>query len=100
MVDRKAYRENDMRTAIYKGREYRLDYLGATRFGRRAKLSFMNGRRTFWVDAERVREIDPEPMNLATDHGRFDDEDYEMAIMEAERANERPPVPPEEVIPF
>lgn len=46
-----------MRTATYKGKRYRLDYLGSTRFGYRAKLSFFNGRKSFWVDGSRVYEI-------------------------------------------
>ena len=46
-----------MRTAMYKGKHYRLDYLGNTRYGRRAKLSFFNGRRSFWVNADAIREI-------------------------------------------
>lgn len=44
------------RTAEYKGRTYRLEFLGATKFGPRAKLQFLDGSKTFWVDAGLVRE--------------------------------------------
>lgn len=44
------------RTAQYKGRTYRLEYLGATKFGRRAKLKFMDGSKEFWVEAGLVTE--------------------------------------------
>lgn len=36
--------------AIYKGRKYRLEYIGETKFGYRAKLSFQDGFKKFWVD--------------------------------------------------
>lgn len=45
-----------MKTATYRGRVYRLEYIGATKFGRRAKLSFLDGSKEFWVDANQVRE--------------------------------------------
>jgi hypothetical protein len=45
-----------MKTATYKGRVYRLEYVGATKFGRRAKLAFLDGSKEFWVDAAAVRE--------------------------------------------
>ena len=48
-----------MRTnkATYKGRTYRLDWVGQTRYGRRAKLSFMDGSKSFWVDASKITEV-------------------------------------------
>ena len=45
-----------MKTATYKGKTYRLEYLGPTKFGRRAKLAFMDGSKEFWVDAALVSE--------------------------------------------
>lgn len=44
------------RTATYKGRTYRLEFLGDTKFGRRAKLAFLDGSKNFWVDASLVTE--------------------------------------------
>lgn len=42
------------RTATYKGRSYRLLYIGDTKFGRRAHLGFMDGSKDFWVSASLV----------------------------------------------
>lgn len=50
-----------MRTAIYKGKRYKLHFLGSTRYGMRAKLGFFSGWKSFWVDAHKVREEHPEP---------------------------------------
>jgi hypothetical protein len=41
-------------TAQYKGRSYRLAWVGETKYGRRAKLQFFDGSREFWVDATAV----------------------------------------------
>lgn len=41
-------------TATYKGRTYRLLWTGPTKFGRRAKLGFMDGSKEFWVAAAAV----------------------------------------------
>lgn len=41
-------------TATYKGRTYRLLWQGSTRYGRRAKLGFMDGTKQFWVDESRI----------------------------------------------
>jgi hypothetical protein len=43
-----------MRTVMYKGREYRLAWLGDTKYGRRAKLQFKDGSKEFWVAADAV----------------------------------------------
>ena len=43
-------------TAMYKGRAYRCLFLGATKFGRRAHLQFMDGSKDFWVAANLVTE--------------------------------------------
>jgi hypothetical protein len=43
-----------MATATYKGRKYRLEWSGDTKFGRKAKLSFWDGSKTFWVDLSAV----------------------------------------------
>ena len=44
--------------ATYKGRTYRLRFLGDTKFGRRAKLAFLDGSKEFWVDASLVAEAE------------------------------------------
>lgn len=44
------------KTATYKGKTYRLEFLGETKYGRRAKLAFLDGSREFWVDASLVTE--------------------------------------------
>jgi hypothetical protein len=41
-------------TASYKGRTYRLLWIGATKYGRRAKLGFWDGSKEFWADASAV----------------------------------------------
>lgn len=41
-------------TASYKGRQYKLLWIGQTKFGRRAKLGFFDGSKEFWVDAALV----------------------------------------------
>lgn len=43
-----------MQTATYKGKTYNLAYIGQTKYGRRAKLAFLNGSKEFWVDASLV----------------------------------------------
>lgn len=43
--------------ALYKNRTYRLDWVGSTKYGRRAKLSFMDGSKTFWVNAGLITEL-------------------------------------------
>ena len=42
------------KTAQYKGRAYRLLYIGPTKFGQRAHLQFLDGSKDFWVDAVMV----------------------------------------------
>jgi hypothetical protein len=42
------------RYATYKGRTYRLDFLGKTKYGERAHLTFLDGSKDFWVDAAAV----------------------------------------------
>jgi hypothetical protein len=37
--------------AEYKGRKYKLLFLGDTRHGKRAKLAFLDGSKEFWVPA-------------------------------------------------
>lgn len=44
------------RTAKYKGRTYRLLFMGKTKHGQRAKLAFMDGSKEFWVEASAVIE--------------------------------------------
>lgn len=45
------------RTATYKGRTYRLLWLGNTKFGSRARLQFMDGSKDFWVAGTEVSGI-------------------------------------------
>jgi hypothetical protein len=45
--------------ATYKGRKYKLCFLGDTKFGRRAKLSFWDGSKEFWVSADLVQVVNP-----------------------------------------
>lgn len=49
--------ENTQRTApkkgetvSYKGRNYTVVFAGTTKFGEKAKLSFLDGSKEFWVD--------------------------------------------------
>lgn len=55
-------------TGVYKGKKYRIEYLGKTKYGRRAKLQFLSGTREFWVDADLV-EVPPEPSNWGRSKG-------------------------------
>ena len=41
-------------TATYKGHQYRLLFIGQTKFGRRARLQFFDGSKDFWCDASLV----------------------------------------------
>jgi len=54
------------RTASYRGRTYRLLFVGETKYGRRAHLQFFDGSKDFWVDAVAVQEnqtYDPQKFN-------------------------------------
>lgn len=46
------FRKGDI--VSYKGRNYRLLWSGSTKYGDRAKLEFMDGTKSFWVDLDRV----------------------------------------------
>lgn len=48
--------QTSSRTAEYKGRTYRLLYLGETKYGVRAHLQFFDGSKDFWCDGSLVRE--------------------------------------------
>lgn len=41
----------------YKGRQYKQLFVGPTKFGRRAKLAFLDGGTEFWVDAKLVSPV-------------------------------------------
>lgn len=43
------------KTAEYKGRRYHVAWVGETKFGRRAKLQFLDRSKEFWVAATDVR---------------------------------------------
>jgi hypothetical protein len=42
------------KTCTYKGRQYRLAWKGRTKYGKRAKLEYFDGSKTFWVDATKI----------------------------------------------
>ena len=44
----------------YKGQEYNLLFKGKTKFGNRAKLQFLNGKKEFWVPLEALEGEVPE----------------------------------------
>lgn len=44
------------RVAEYKGRKYRLLWIGSTKYGQRAHLQFFDGSKDFWVAAGLVTE--------------------------------------------
>lgn len=46
------------RTAEYKGRKYRLLWIGHTKFGYRAHLEFFDGTKEFWCDGSMVMELE------------------------------------------
>ena len=57
-----------MKSAIYKGKTYNLLFLGTTKFGKKAKLGFLNDEKDFWVDASLVEVVSgtvPEPARSA-----------------------------------
>lgn len=45
----------------YKGRKYRLLWIGDTKFGKRAHLQFFDGTKDFWVDASAVTVSESAP---------------------------------------
>lgn len=45
----------------YKGRKYRIKYIGQTKFGHRANLEFFDGSRNFWVDSALVTVSESTP---------------------------------------
>ena len=46
------------RSVGYKGRTYRLLFMGATKYGQRAHLQFSDGSNDFWVAADLVTPLD------------------------------------------
>lgn len=48
-----------VRTAIYKGKKYKLNWSGQTRYGHRACLEFFgNSPKSFWVDSSLVQVLE------------------------------------------
>lgn len=45
--------------AMYKGKVYGLLFQGDTRFGYRARLQFLDGSSSFWVNGNLVRRLNP-----------------------------------------
>ena len=58
--------------AKYKGKVYRVLYQGPTRYGDRANLQFLDGSKSFWVDARLVtpHQGTPSSGSGATPFGR------------------------------
>lgn len=63
------------RTAVYRGRRYRLEFIGETKFGRRAKLGFFDGSKSFWVDASLVSVTDGTATPIHRSGGRYECEE-------------------------
>jgi len=40
--------------ATYRGKTYKLLYVGKTKFGHKAKLAFLDGSKEFWVDSSDI----------------------------------------------
>lgn len=53
--------------ATYKGRKYRLLFIGETKFGKRAHLQFFDGTKDFWVDASAVAVSESSPRARSDD---------------------------------
>jgi len=51
-LKRAGFRSEDV--VLYKGKKYKLVWVGPTKFGRRAKLQFLNGQKEFWVDEDAI----------------------------------------------
>lgn len=62
--------------ATYKGRTYKLLYLGKTKFGDKAKLGFMDGSKEFWVDAHLVTTAKAPPASCPVPLRRKQDKKY------------------------
>lgn len=53
--------------ALYRGKKYRVEYIGPTKYGRRAKLSwFSDADKSFWVDADKVSAASQDSANGRT----------------------------------
>jgi hypothetical protein len=67
----------DKGVALYKGRTYRVLFLGPTKFGERARLQFMDGSKDFWVDAALVQKTNPPPRSCPVPARRNPNRKYE-----------------------
>jgi hypothetical protein len=56
-----------MRVGTYKGHNYKLLFIGETKYGRRAHLAFIDGSKDFWVNAGDVTITD---QRVCVDCGR------------------------------
>jgi hypothetical protein len=45
------------KTAEYKGRKYRVAWVGETKYGCRAKLQFFDGSKEFWVAEDQIKYV-------------------------------------------
>lgn len=68
------------RTAEYKGKKYRLLFLGPTKYGKRARLQFWDGSKDFWVDAAQVREVAVSSQSKSQSKSRYEREDEECEL--------------------
>jgi hypothetical protein len=55
--------------ASYKGKKYRLLWIGDTKYGRRAHLGFFSGDKDFWVDASAVTVSENAPRRQSSSRG-------------------------------
>lgn len=45
----------ETKMGLYKGKKYRVKFVGPTKFGQRAHLEFLDGSKSFWAAAELVQ---------------------------------------------
>lgn len=71
---------------LYKGVVYRVEFAGKTKFGFRAKLSYLNGTKEFWVNLSDVSPVDSTPTKTQI-------EDYITDLEESVKAIVKKPKP-------
>lgn len=59
-----------MKTGTYRGRKYRVLFIGKTQFGQRAHLQYFDGSKDFWVGADAVSDISNENQPSPTKNAR------------------------------
>jgi|PlaIllAssembly_1097288.scaffolds.fasta_scaffold10906_8 hypothetical protein len=54
---------------LYKGVKYKVEFAGKTKFGFRAKLSYLNGTKEFWVNLSDITPVKPSVSDyVVSDH--------------------------------